>query len=211
MINVTYSGDNLVATKVTGDKNVPRGAISFTANLSPLNQSSADLAPIELSEESANKWGMKKVSRFAGQGQIAKEGFSDSKFVDGQLIMFENNFSFVWLPTRHHVFFGRPSPEVTIRMLRDTISRQDELENMRSHLEQCMDMDMTTCIARSFSDSKEPFRRILRESDLQEMEQKSCGTLEPKVQSFPKLFNVQMWKNYINDVLSDDSKKKDSA
>ena len=35
MINVIYSGDTLVAHKVTGDANVPRGEVSFTADLSP--------------------------------------------------------------------------------------------------------------------------------------------------------------------------------
>jgi hypothetical protein len=28
LINVTYAGDTLVATKVTGDRNVPRGEVS---------------------------------------------------------------------------------------------------------------------------------------------------------------------------------------
>ena len=35
MINVTYVGDTLIAFKVTGDKNVPRGEITFQADLTP--------------------------------------------------------------------------------------------------------------------------------------------------------------------------------
>jgi hypothetical protein len=38
MINVTYVGDQLIAYKVTGDKNVPRGEITFQADLNPLHQ-----------------------------------------------------------------------------------------------------------------------------------------------------------------------------
>jgi hypothetical protein len=34
-------------------------------------------------------------------------------------------------------------PEATFRMLRDIISKEDELENMRNHLEECLEMDMS--------------------------------------------------------------------
>lgn len=63
MINITYSGDQLIAYKVTGDQNIPRGHISFTADLSPPGYSSGaateteSLDPIVLSEGSAKKWG----------------------------------------------------------------------------------------------------------------------------------------------------------
>ena len=64
MINVTYSGDTLVAYKVTGDANIPRGEISFTADLSPNNPNlphgPTSLEPIQLSEASAKKWGTKR-------------------------------------------------------------------------------------------------------------------------------------------------------
>ena len=38
MINVTYHGDLLIAYKVTGDKNVPRGEITFQVDLNPLRK-----------------------------------------------------------------------------------------------------------------------------------------------------------------------------
>jgi hypothetical protein len=211
MINVTYSGDTIIATKVTGDKNVPRGTVSFKADLSPLNQSSKKLSPISLSSGAASKWGIDKLARFVGQGQIAKEGFIDSKYVDGQFIMFDKHFSFVWIPTRHHVFFGRPSPEVTLRMLRDTISKEDEVENMRDHLEQCVDMDMTTSIARSLSQTQDiAFRRIRREKELKQLEKKAVANELPAI-GFADVFNVNKWKNYINEVLNADDKKTDSS
>ena len=61
MINVTYSGDQLIAYKVTGDQNIPRGEISFTADLSPdSHMEEQGLDPIVLSEGSAKKWGTKR-------------------------------------------------------------------------------------------------------------------------------------------------------
>jgi len=132
MINVTYSGDKLVAYKVTGDQNIPRGEITFTANLSPepttpsngyeaaylMGQQS--LEPIVLSESSANKWGTKKLPRFPGQGHAAEPGFINNQFVEGQLVVIGSDyFSFAWVPLEHQIFFGRPSPELTLKMLRE--------------------------------------------------------------------------------------------
>jgi hypothetical protein len=36
LINITYSGDTLVATKVTGDRNVPRGEVCFERKVAAL-------------------------------------------------------------------------------------------------------------------------------------------------------------------------------
>lgn len=211
MINVTYSGDTLIATKVTGDKNVLRGSVSFRANLSPLNQSSSKLPQISLPSQSASKWGVDKLSRYIGEGQIAKDGNTDSKFVDGQLVMFENHFSFVWLPTRHHVIFGRPSPEVTLRMLRDTISKEDEVENMREHLERCMDMDITTCITRvRCQKQKTAFRRIAREKELEELEKKVRAKVQVAI-GFADVFNLKKWRTYIDEVLNAGGKRADTS
>jgi hypothetical protein len=67
MINVTYSGDHLIAYKVTGDQNIPRGHISFTADLSPpgnydgiTDEETELLDPIVLSDGSAKKWGTRR-------------------------------------------------------------------------------------------------------------------------------------------------------
>jgi hypothetical protein len=87
------------------------------------------------------------------------------------MIIFENDqFSFVWIPTKHHVF-TRPLPEMTtLKLLRDTSSKEDEIDNMRSHIVRCFDMDMTTCIATS---NFEPLRRgITTQEELEEEEKR---------------------------------------
>lgn len=123
MINVTYVEDTLVAIKVTGDKNVPKGQITFTADLNPLSQSKEGkkLEPIELSATAAKQWGHKYLSRFPGQGQVASEGFVNNQFMDGQLILVgEEYFSYAWVPIGHQIFFGRPSAQLTLKMLKQS-------------------------------------------------------------------------------------------
>mmetsp|Transcript_43205 Transcript_43205/g.78958 ORF Transcript_43205/g.78958 Transcript_43205/m.78958 type:complete len:432 (+) Transcript_43205:164-1459(+) len=128
MINVTYSGDQLIAYKVTGDKNIPRGEISFTADLSPHTSDTESqlpnqfkLDPIILSESSAKKWGTKRLPRFPGHGHAAEPGYINHQFLEGQLVVIGEGdyFSFAWVPLEHQIFFGRPSPELTLKMLRE--------------------------------------------------------------------------------------------
>jgi Cyclin D1 binding domain len=127
MINVTYAGDTLIAFKVTGDKNVPRGEITFQADLTPFGTKSSDrnaktehLAPILLTEKAAKKWGTSQLPRYHGRGRVAEEGFQNAQWMEGQLIIIgEEYFSFAWVPIEHQIFFGRPSPELALKMLRD--------------------------------------------------------------------------------------------
>jgi Cyclin D1 binding domain len=125
LINITYVGDTLIAEKVTGDHNVPRGALTFQADLSPLRQINSipngELQPITLTEKAARKWGTKKLPRYAGLGQVAEENFRNNQWVDGQLIIIGTEyFSFAWLPIEMQIFFGRPNPELALKMLRDS-------------------------------------------------------------------------------------------
>jgi len=133
MINVTYTGDLLVAYKVTGDKNVPRGEITFQVDLNPLDRkvvgdSSGDplqglveqLQPISLTAKAAKKWGTTQLPRHKGLGQVAEEGFTKNQWMEGQLIIIgEEYFSFAWVPIEQQIFFGRPSPELALKMLRE--------------------------------------------------------------------------------------------
>jgi len=120
MVNITYVGDTLVATKVTGDKNVPKGEITFTADLHPNAKGRDKLTPIELSDVASKQWGHKHLPRFPGQGQVASEGFTNNQWMDGQLILVGEYFSFAWIPLGHQIFFGRPSAELTLKMLKQS-------------------------------------------------------------------------------------------
>jgi hypothetical protein len=155
----------LVATKTTGDTNVPRGQVSFTADLSPSRHNNETT-----------------VTRYQGQGQVAQHGFVQHKFVNGHLLLQEHSiytsdtdsykgFSFVWYAERQHkVVFQRPTPQQTLNLLRDTLSREDELENMRTHLTRCLDLDATDALARQHAGKldDEPFRRIRRLDELEQ-------------------------------------------
>lgn len=200
LVNVTYVGDTLIASKVTGDVNVPRGQVSFTADLSPRNSSA--LEPLTLSvDQSSTK--AAKLARYPGQGQVAKPGFVDHKYIHGQLVMFDRHFSFVWVPTRHHVLFRRPTPEQTLLLLRDTIAKEDELENMRDHLQRCFSMDMTDSLARQHQLDEEDtmeFRRITLQKDLDEMDNKN--------NRFNFWGGFKWTRSYLDGVLRDEKKDK---
>lgn len=140
MINVTYIGDTLRAYKVTGDKNVPKGELSFSVDLSP-KQHGDLLEPVELGDVAAHQWGAKYLTRFAGKGQVAGEGFVNSQFLEGQLILVNEFFSFAWVPIGHQVFFGRPSPELTLKLLKasEESSATSDIDQARVHLGRCME------------------------------------------------------------------------
>ena len=142
MVNITYVGDNLIAYKVTGDKNVPIGGITFKADLTPtIYQSSRSssttssassssksasrpekLDPIQLTETAAKQWDVKQLQRFPGLGHIADADFTRNQWLDGQFIMIgENYFSFAWVPIGHKIFFGRPSEELILSMMREKV------------------------------------------------------------------------------------------
>lgn len=119
MVNVSYCGDVLTAHKVTGDGHVPKGEITFQVDLSPSYCNSNEcLDPIELTNDAVQQWGSRYLQRHAGLGQVAADGFKHSQWLDGQLILVNQYFSFAWLPTGHQVFFGRPSAELTLKLLR---------------------------------------------------------------------------------------------
>ena len=167
LINVTYVGDTLIGLKVTGDRNVPRGEITFQVDLDPLkkhrvpssrirsSQDQQSLQPIQLTEQAARKWGTSQLPRYAGLGQVAEEGFVNNQWMDGQLIIIgEEYFSFAWLPIEQQIFFGRPSPELALKMLRDSgmapfrttttvydqpPSLDDELDVQRDFVTRCLE------------------------------------------------------------------------
>jgi len=155
MINITYVGDIMIAKKVNGDKNVPAGEITFQIDMSPpLSDSSlrslrATRKPLEniiLSKEAAKRWGTSQITRHLGLGQVAEEGFTNNQWVDGQLIVIsEEYFSFSWMPLNYQIFFGRPSPELSLKMLRESKSHRqptigDDLDTLKEHVKRCFEV-----------------------------------------------------------------------
>ncbi|KAL3803355.1 hypothetical protein HJC23_009319 [Cyclotella cryptica] len=169
MINITYVGDHLIAYKVTGDHNIPRGEVTFTADLSPPDYSGSgndsngppSLDPIVLSEPSAKKWGTKRLPRYPGKGQAAEPGYKNAKYLEGQLVVIGSGeyFSFAWIPLEHQIFFGRPSPELTLKMLREggVASLTAGIGNAVPSLEEGNMKDMTDYVARCFEVTVDTF------------------------------------------------------
>lgn len=140
MVNITYIGDTLIAYKATGDRNVPKGEISFKVDLNPnVADPKQSLEPVELGDFASKQWGTKFLSRYAGSGQVAAEGYTNPQFIEGQLIMVNEYFSFAWVPIGHQVFFGRPSAELTLKLLRDANTPTSETDKARTHLMRCLE------------------------------------------------------------------------
>jgi hypothetical protein len=185
LINVTYHGDTMIATQVGttfNPTNPDTGNIAATtektiilqADLSPQFEKKESLKPISLSGITASKWGTKHLERYPGQGFPLTS--TNSKGVqgassEGQLIMFDGFFSFLWIPTRQHVFFHRPEPNVLLKLLRDSISKDDEAENTIMHLNRCFQKNIDEAFlgvkSQKGNEDPEPFRRIATEADLE--------------------------------------------
>ena len=70
----------VTAVKLTGDSNVPAGAASFRAKVSPESKLDSTFSyPEELGV----------VARYAGQGRVAKPGFTERNWVEGELLLLD--------------------------------------------------------------------------------------------------------------------------
>jgi hypothetical protein len=88
---------------------------------------------------------------------------------------------------------------MTLKLLRDTISKEDEMDNMRSHIARCFDMDMTTCIARQQDPTNfEPLRRIATQGELDEADNrlKEEQNIEKNI-----FWHMKKWRKYIYQTL----------
>ncbi|GFH06863.1 DUF3506 domain-containing protein [Haematococcus lacustris] len=75
-----WDGEEAVlATKLTGDVNVPAGVMSFRAKVGRKHKLSArDVYPEELGA----------IARYKGEGKVAQKGYSQPAWVDGELLVF---------------------------------------------------------------------------------------------------------------------------
>lgn len=119
--------------------------------------------------------------------------------------MFDDYFSFTWIPMKHTVFFSRPTAQQTLALMRDILSKEDEIANMKSHLEHCYNLNDDTCTTATdqtdMHDIKEePFRRIMRSDDpifvAEHGDKKVDGATTSKL-AFLKLKKI---KGYLDDI-----------
>jgi hypothetical protein len=68
--------------KITGDINVPAGEVSFRARIDSDNAFRGDDGKYPF------EYGV--VARYPGQGRVAREGFKDPKWVEGELLKFSS-------------------------------------------------------------------------------------------------------------------------
>lgn len=183
--------------------------MAFEADLGPktLLKEGGQLSSIQVSGAASSKWGMEKLDRFSGKGQMVYEEGASMKFVDGQLITFESYFSFLWVPSRRHIFFSRPSSEMVMQEMRDTISEDDELQNTREHLSRCFDKSIDTAFIRpTVQERPDPFRRIQRQEDLVTASEETEVVMNHAVTSLINtdkysFWDLHKWKTYIDSVL----------
>ena len=97
----------LVARKVTGDAHIPRGEVSFTADMAPKSSNTGGANPTSQKQTPASsnrlfsaspKSGPQEEqtnndhSLFSGKGQVARKGFSRSRYTNGRLHLFDDHF-----------------------------------------------------------------------------------------------------------------------
>jgi len=124
-VRLHYQGDQLFATKITGDEHVPAGEITFQADLAApadlweelggpgrgLNTPSSDGAGVRVEVLALSADGghePREVEQFHGQGRIAARGFRHPHFVPGQLFLMDDDvIGFLWLPIGTFVVLSR--------------------------------------------------------------------------------------------------------
>ena len=143
LINVTYTGDTLVATKLTGEG---KGEVCFRVDCRPDDL----LVPVNLGQAGQQQFGNRYMQRFSGKGNIVQprngrdKGSSDhaaAQWSDGELMLVGGylSFAFLHLPLSEQIFLGRPGPELMLRYLRRAAEQENSDEYNREFLERCFE------------------------------------------------------------------------
>uniref|UniRef100_A0A0D6QZC7 F-box domain-containing protein n=1 Tax=Araucaria cunninghamii TaxID=56994 RepID=A0A0D6QZC7_ARACU len=106
IVNVSYTDDEIVATKLIGDPNVPCSEVTFKVTLSSVTMDAhMDLRWI-LTHGDGDAF---KISRmYRGSGRIAGHGFHNPKWVPGRLLVQQNgNMAFLWEDVNFVITFHR--------------------------------------------------------------------------------------------------------
>jgi hypothetical protein len=98
------------------------------------------------------------LPRYPGKGQAAEPDYQNPQYLEGQLVVIGpgDYFSFAWIPLEHQIFFGRPSPELTLKMLREggppsitagvglpvPTLKDGNIREMRDYVSRCMEVTL---------------------------------------------------------------------
>lgn len=107
IVNVSYTDEEIIATKLLGDPNVPCNKVTFRATLSSENTD----APLDflLTHITPGEENALNISRmYKGRGRIAESNYRNPKWVPGQLLVQQNgNIAFLWEDVHFVICFHR--------------------------------------------------------------------------------------------------------
>mmetsp|Transcript_45578 Transcript_45578/g.68763 ORF Transcript_45578/g.68763 Transcript_45578/m.68763 type:complete len:100 (+) Transcript_45578:914-1213(+) len=91
-----------------------------------------------------------------------------------------------------------------MKLLRDIVSKEDEVDNMKNHLNRCFEKSTDEGLMQLVEEREEiePFRRIPRERDLKAfMQEQMRGNVET-LQWFP-FWKNKIWQDYVKKNVGD--------
>eukprot|EP01018_Ginkgo_biloba_P007089 Gb_39127 [translate_table: standard] len=107
IVNVSYTNDEIIATKLLGDPNVPCGEVTFKVTISSANTDThMDFQGILMAPGEEDAFDISRMYR--GRGRIAAHGFHNPKWVPGRLLVqHKGNMAFLWEDVNFVIRFRR--------------------------------------------------------------------------------------------------------
>uniref|UniRef100_A0A7S0CFQ6 Uncharacterized protein n=1 Tax=Proboscia inermis TaxID=420281 RepID=A0A7S0CFQ6_9STRA len=98
--------------------------------------------------------GYRSINSFSRTRSSCCGGISQQSMDEGQLIMVGDYFSFAWIPLGHQIFFGRPSPELTLKMILESTTAKptDDVNKMRDYVTRCLDSPDTIMMESNYGE-----------------------------------------------------------